>query len=92
MIGGDDGRVLAAGPQTSLPFETTYIFKLRVETVAGQHQYRFKAWPQTDPEPAQWTLVASTALGELASGSALILSHHVDATFGNIVIVPIGSP
>ncbi len=92
MVGGDDGRNLATGPQTFLLFETTYVFKLRVETVSGQHQYRFKVWPQTDPEPAQWTLVASTALAELASGSALLLVHNIDATFGNVDIVPIGSP
>jgi len=89
ILGGDDGRPLATGPYTSLPFGITYMFKLRVETVGGQHQYSFKAWPQAEAEPAQWLLIGNTAIAELASGSALLLAHHVDATFGNVDITPI---
>ena len=79
------------------PFElnTTYIFKLRAETVGSAGRYSFKIWEQGQPEPA-WSDSRFSSLvnvldnnNDLLSGSVLLVAHRVDATFGNVAICPI---
>jgi hypothetical protein len=73
----------------ALELEKTYRMKHRVETLAdGRSRYRVKLWPQHDSEPEDWDLERYET-GDLASGSALLLTHHADATFGNIGVVPL---
>lgn len=72
-----------------LALEKTYGMKHRVETLPdGRSRYRVKLWPQDDSEPMDWDLERFET-GDLASGSALLLTHHADATFGNIRVVPL---
>jgi hypothetical protein len=68
----------------------TYNFKVRVETVpeAGAF-YRFKAWQSGAAEPAAWNVSTMGAPDDPPSGSLLLQAHHVDATFGNVVVTQI---
>ncbi|MBD3267590.1 hypothetical protein GF373_13055 [bacterium] len=67
----------------------TYGMKHRVETLAdGRSLYRVKMWPYGESEPASWDL-ARYESGDLASGSALLIAHHTDVTFGDIWVTPI---
>ena len=51
--------------------------------------YRLKTWRDGESEPADWKLVGMQSLAnDPGSGSAVLLAHHVDATFGNVTIVP----
>jgi hypothetical protein len=74
----------------TMALEKTYAMKHRVETVAdGRSWYRVKLWPAGEPEPDAWDLERFES-GDLDRGSALLLTHHVDATFGDVSVVPLG--
>lgn len=64
----------------------TYLFKFRVtQQATGRGLYQFRVWRQGDPEPATW-LLQIEGKQDLASGSVLLIAHHVDATFGNLTV------
>ncbi|MEM7112267.1 MAG: hypothetical protein AAF614_07535 [Chloroflexota bacterium] len=69
-----------------IEFGQTYWFKARVETTAVGHLYRYKAWPDGEAEPADWMLYRMTNKLNLAHGSFLLVAHHVDATFGDLLV------
>ena len=65
----------------------TYIFKMRVETIPGVGGlYRFKVWQSGQSEPSAWLLQQQESMADPQYGSVLLLVHHADATFGNIII------
>ncbi|MGH7196419.1 MAG: fibronectin type III domain-containing protein [Candidatus Saccharimonadales bacterium] len=71
---------------------TTYLMKQRVETQPdGSSTYSMKVWEAGQPEPATWSLVNTVPAGGLANGSLALVAHHVDATYGNVTITPLGS-
>jgi hypothetical protein len=81
------GRRMTAG--------TTWTFSMEVATLpGGESRYRFKAWPGTgaDPTPGVWDLetIEGQDASDPASGSLLLLAHHVDATFGTVTVMPAG--
>jgi hypothetical protein len=81
-------------PATHVPFvpalDVTYQFKQRVETQPdGSNLYRMKVWEASQPEPSEWTLGITEGSGDLPSGSLLLVAHHVDATFGDVSVVPV---
>jgi hypothetical protein len=72
----------------------TYVMKFACQTLPeankgiGLTRYRFKIWPVDTREPATWDWeVTQASRYALRRGGALLLAHHVDATFGNVVIV-----
>lgn len=72
-----------------LEFETPYKMKHRVETLAdGRTWYRVKLWAASSEEPDDWDFERFEP-GDLKSGSALLLAHHSDVTFGNVEVVPV---
>ena len=69
----------------------SYIFKMQMERTSVSplgYTYRLKVWRASDPEPGAWTLTAAYDFG---GGSVVLLAHHVDASFGDVTITPIGS-
>lgn len=86
----------ADGPVPRVPrnlvFGIPYVFKMRVETIAGVGGlYSFKVWEEAQPEPADWDLTRQEGLQDPQSGSVLLLTHHIDASFGNVTIMPLGN-
>jgi hypothetical protein len=79
---------------TVLPFDapvsvgTTYLFKSRCETQpAGGTRYRLKRWDQSQAEPEAWDFDYTTpADQDHPEGSLMLISHHVDVLFGDIVV------
>jgi len=79
-----------------LQYNLTYIYKVRVESVAGQGAlYSMKIWEQGQPESANWDSQAYGIHGATA-GSILFIAHFTAVTIGNVTVVPItpgaGSP
>ncbi len=73
--------------------EMPYSLRLRCETLAdaedgsGVTRYSFKIWPEGQNEPTDWTWVHVQAdQHALRRGGVALVAHHVDATFGNVVI------
>jgi len=72
-----------------LKFETPYRMKHRVETLAdGRTRYQVKLWAASSDEPGEWDFERFEP-DDLKSGSALLLAHFSDVTFGNVEVVPV---
>jgi hypothetical protein len=64
--------------------------KMRVETVPGVGGlYSVKIWEQGDPEPAEWLITRQETLGDPQEGAPVLVAHHVDASFGTVVITEV---
>jgi hypothetical protein len=83
-----------------IDFGTTYIFKAQVlpdPQGSGADIYRFRVWPQGGIEPGDWEVAGFENSGEdnaydpggLATGSLVLLAHHSDVSFGNVIIRPL---
>ncbi len=65
----------------------TYWYRVRCEDAAGGGTlYAFKVWPDGQTEPSGWTFQHTTNPGDPQRGSLLLVSHHVDVSFGNITV------
>ena len=93
IVRGSDGSSGGQDNGATFPFGVPHFFKMRAETVSGAHRYSAKFWPQTDDEPSGWSLTIDESLSETASGSVLLVAHHVDVSFGDVVVTPLsGGP
>jgi hypothetical protein len=67
-----------------------YGMKHRVETLSsGQTLYSVKLWDVQLGEPDQWDFQAIEINEISESGSACLIAHNTDVTFGNVLVVPI---
>lgn len=67
-----------------------YMLSLRVQNQENKPcRYALKAWHIDELEPDNWLIEADGAPGELESGSALLLAHHVLCRFGTVEIRPV---
>ena len=67
-----------------------YKMAARVETIdLTTSRYSAKLWDADLPEPDRWDLVGIKENETMFSGSALLLSHNTDVSFGNVSIIPI---
>ncbi|MEM9215757.1 MAG: tandem-95 repeat protein [Cyanobacteria bacterium P01_F01_bin.150] len=69
---------------------STYNFKFRVEG-AGESLYSLKVWEVGQPEPSSWDVQYTEDASRPQNGSAMLLTHLADVTFGNVTITQIGS-
>ncbi len=90
QIFGNYGTILANAPTSDvMQIGQEYIFKMRVEKLGSYFYYHFKAWPSNQFEPHDWKLIGAQAVtNDPGSGSALLLAHHVDASFGTVHVRP----
>src|SRR6056297_2493413 len=93
QIMNNGGGTMAGTPYGPPPaVGTTLWYKMRVETQPdGAGRYSLKVWPSTEPEPSSWSLQGQAAPGDAATGSLMLVAHHVDATFGSVQIRPLNA-
>jgi hypothetical protein len=89
VLYGDQSDVIGSTGAMPLYTGNTYMWKIRCETVASVSYYKLKIWLQGDPEPVSWTVEGTESNDQQTTGSLAFVAHHVDATFGNISIVPL---
>ena len=64
--------------------------KHRVETLSnGQSWFRVKLWPVGKTEPQTWDCERLEEADDVPAGSALLLAHFSDVTFGDVRVIPI---
>ncbi|MGE3166570.1 MAG: DUF1349 domain-containing protein [Planctomycetota bacterium] len=86
---GNNGGNLDIEPNHLFPFEVEHYLKMRVETVGNTDYYKLKVWPATETEPSEWFLAGSQGgPSDPANGCMLLLAHHVDVTYGDVVVTP----
>lgn len=89
---GNQGVILGSTPMV-LTQGQTYLFKLRVEDGVGSGSaYKLKVWNQAAAEPLGWNVEGESASAHPQFGSACLISHLFDATFGNPHFTPIAGP
>ena len=89
--GSDGTRSTGNGTTPEPVVGAAYVFKMRGEALpTGDIQYSMKMWPANQPEPAAWGITYTTSTPP-ASGSLLLLAHHLDITFGDVSVVPVGN-
>lgn len=93
LVGNNLNSMQEDGSGFMLTFGVTYIFKMRVETIAGVGgSYKFKVWQQGQGEPGSWRLEGTQTLSDPQTGSFGLLSHHVNAEFGNVTVTSLSAP
>jgi regulation of enolase protein 1 (concanavalin A-like superfamily) len=85
---GNMDQPVSRNNRFQLAFGTTYRFKGRSETVDGGVEYSWKLWADGAPEPSGWMLRVTEDDGP-ATGSVILIAHHVDAQFGNVSVRPL---
>jgi hypothetical protein len=93
-IVGYQGAKLLASSNEQIALNTTYIFKLSVQSspIEGfPNTYRFKYWEQGTPEPALWTMQGDGIPSEPATGSVMLVAHQAMVRFGDVTVRPIAS-
>ncbi|MFN2137272.1 MAG: InlB B-repeat-containing protein [Candidatus Promineifilaceae bacterium] len=78
-------------PNTSqMQMNKRYFWKVRVDNSSGLNgKYYLRVWPEGGSEPNTWHTLNGSALS-LGKGSLLLLAHHVDVTFGDVLVCPLG--
>ena len=81
--------------KTPVEFGTTYIMKMRAETLPdapngdGVTRYSWKAWAAGSSEPSDWDWIyEQTSEYALRRGGVALLAHFADVTFGDVTITP----
>ena len=91
LLDGNNGTNLSRTSMAVPTVGTEYTLKMRVETVPGVGGlYSVKLWPSASPEPTDWMLTGQEGLSDPQSGSLLLVAHHVDATWGDVSVTPLG--
>lgn len=85
IIGEDlTGKTLETGK--------TYLFKMQARRLAVTGSlFTLRMWEEGQPEPDSWDVVGHVNAGDFTRGSAAIIAHDVDATFGNIALNPLAA-
>jgi hypothetical protein len=67
-----------------------YRMAARVESIdPATSRYAARLWDPEGPEPEHWDLVGIKENETRFNGSALLLSHNTDVSFGNVSIIPL---
>jgi regulation of enolase protein 1 (concanavalin A-like superfamily) len=92
---GSGGPLRLAGkhdPTVTINVGDTYYWKFRVETIQGTGPlYSLKVWKEGEDEPQGWNLQKQDDLWDETNGSLIFVLHHVDATIGDMEIIPVPS-
>lgn len=78
------------GEYRTIELNKKYGIKHRVESIdETTTKYSVKLWPADEEEPDQWDLMAIEKDDIIQSGSALLIAHNTNVTFGNVYVVKI---
>ena len=74
----------------TIELNKVYGMKHRVETIGRDSTlYSVKLWPLEQPEPDEWDFRGVEREENLVTGSALLLAHNTNVTFGDVHVTPI---
>jgi hypothetical protein len=95
---GDSDNANNSAGQFPITVGSTYNMKMRCETLDdapdgdGVTRYSFKIW-QGSNEPANWNFsIVQESQYALRKGGVGLLSHHVDASFGDVTVIRLNNP
>jgi hypothetical protein len=90
MLFGGQARTENTERNRHIELGKLYKLAARVETLnVTASRYAAKLWDAGLQEPVPWDLVGIKENETMFSGSALLLSHNTDVSFGNVSIIPL---
>ena len=84
-VAGNDDAPQAFTPGVRLPLETPLRIRARVERIDAGSRISMRAWADGGEEPDGWAVSVVEDDGPEA-GSIAVVAHHVDVSFGDIVV------
>ncbi len=84
-IYGNDGIIYDSTPFVAVA-GVTYWLRGRVETEATGSRYQARFWEDGTPEPQEWAVEGMGDLDDPVRGSALLLAHRADVSFGKLTV------
>jgi LmbE family N-acetylglucosaminyl deacetylase len=93
----EDTIVAAEGLPRAVTLGASYTMKFRRANLGnGSSRYTCKLWRSSSPEPSGWDLTVDLTNRPGTTGpfpgSSFLLAHNIDATFGDVQIVPVEGP
>ncbi|MCC7408708.1 MAG: hypothetical protein IT442_11600 [Phycisphaeraceae bacterium] len=89
ITGGRGGHIATNDGSFRVELGRRYMTKFRVQSRPNAtSRYAAKYWADGEAEPDAWMIEGDGQAGELAAGSALLVAHHTDITYGNVIIEP----
>jgi hypothetical protein len=85
---GNENFPIVRGPRGTIPFDTTYVMKVRVQSLAEGARYSMKWWQQGTAEPSSW-MATIDDVGGHDNGSVVLIAHQLDATFGAVQVTAV---
>lgn len=88
------GRARTENTEWNRQIELGRLYKMaaRVETIDDtSSRYSAKLWAAEQPEPLSWDLIGIKEDETMFFGSALLLSHNTDVSFGHVSIIPLNT-
>lgn len=78
-----------ASTPSTLPLNTTYTLRFRVQTVDDLPVYSLKIWVKGQDEPTDWDITWTGAADDPRSGSVVLFAHHVAVAWGAVSVTPL---
>lgn len=83
----DENEDILPQPGNEISLGVTYWYRIRCEDApSGGTTYSLKVWEDGLTEPAAWTFEHTTNPGDPKKGSLVLVAHHVNASFGDVVV------
>ncbi|MDF1838372.1 MAG: fibronectin type III domain-containing protein, partial [Planctomycetota bacterium] len=83
----DENEDILPQPGNAISLGVTYWYRIRCEDApSGGTTYSLKVWEDGSAEPAAWTFEHTTNPGDPKKGSLVLVAHHVNASFGDVVV------
>jgi hypothetical protein len=83
----DENEAILPQPGNPISLGVTYWYRMRCQDApSGGTTYSLKVWEDGTTEPAGWTFEHTTNPGDPKKGSLLLVAHHVNASFGDVVV------
>ncbi|MCW5965083.1 MAG: hypothetical protein KIT83_13675 [Bryobacterales bacterium] len=91
ILPGPPQKAAYAAETFAIDLNRNYWIKGEVTTLAdGRNRYRNKIWAVGDPEPSAWAVENhEQPVDDFPSGSALLVAHISEVTFGRVRIEPV---
>ncbi|MFT4648065.1 MAG: regulation of enolase protein 1 (concanavalin A-like superfamily) [Glaciecola sp.] len=83
----DENEDILPQPGNAISLGVTNWYRIRCEDApGGGTTYSLKVWEDGSTEPTAWTFEHTTNPGDPKKGSLVLVAHHVNASFGDVVV------
>ena len=83
----DENEDILPQPGNAISLGVTYWYRMRCEDApSGGTTYSLKVWEDGNVEPSAWTFEHTTNPGDPKKGSLVLVAHHVNASFGDVIV------